>query len=135
MIVRAQFRAALLAVFLLLQSGAALGQDWQRGVRNYKEIIHGKKKLQQLSPQEQQEVFAVMRQVELQEKSGKSSECRDAIDRAQSAASELSDYARRLRNCAEAQDYSDDCDTEFRRTRSAHDDYESAVSSFQSYCN
>jgi len=133
--IRTTLTVAFLMVCLVLQSGPVLAQDWQRGLRNYKEIIHGKKNLQQLSPQEQQEVFAVMRQVELQEKGSKSSECRDAIGRAESAASELADYARRLRNCAEAQDYSDDCDTEFRRTRSAHDDYESAVSSFQSYCN
>jgi hypothetical protein len=113
----------------------ANAQDWQRAFRNYQEVIEGKKKLEQLSPQERQEVFNVHRRVQAaQADSGASSDCRDAKSRAESAASELATYARRLRNCAEAQDYSNDCSSEFRRTRSAHGDYESAVSSVNSYC-
>jgi hypothetical protein len=113
----------------------ANAQDWQRAFRNYQEVIEGKKKLEQLTPQERQEVFNVHRRIQAaQADSGASSDCRDAKSRAQSAASELASYARRLRNCAEAQDYSDDCSSEFRRTRSAHGDYEDAVSSVNSYC-
>jgi hypothetical protein len=65
---------------------------------------------------------------------GYNSDCEDAKSSAESAASDLSSYSRRLQRCAEAGDYSDDCSTEFRRVRSAHSDYESAVSEVSSYC-
>jgi hypothetical protein len=111
-------------------------QDLQRGFRNYREILAGRKKLDQLSPQEQQEVLIVFRRIQAAEnKAGKSSACRDAQQQAESAASELADRAKKLQNCAESQEYSEDCSTEFRRVRSAHSDYESAVSSVQSECN
>lgn len=114
----------------------ASAQDLQRGYRNYQEIMSGKKKLEQLTPQEKQEVLIIHRRMQAQRYgSSKSSECRDALSRAESAASDLSDYARRLRNCADAQNYTDDCHSEFRRVRNAHSDYEDAVSSVSSYCN
>ena len=127
----------LLAAFLilLLQPSEAVAQDLQRGLRNYQEIIGGRKKLEQLSPQEQQEVLIIHRRVQARSaRSGGSTECRSARDRAEYAASELADYARRLRNCAEAQDYSDDCSSEFRRVRNAHSNYEDAVSSIANSC-
>ena len=126
----------VLPLLLLSLAKQAVAQDLQRGFRNYQEIMAGRKKLDQLSPQEQQEVLIVFRTVKAaQNKTGKSSACRDAQGRAESAASELADRSRRLRNCAESQDYSEDCSSEFRRVRSAHSDYESAVSSVQSDCN
>ena len=126
----------LLPLILLCQTLLASAQDLQRGLRNYQEIMAGRKKLDQLTPQEQQEVLIIFRQVKAaQNKTGKSSECRDAQERAESAASELSDRSRKLRNCAESQDYSEDCSSEFRRVRNAHSDYESAVSSVRSECN
>lgn len=132
-------RARLRIVFplvLFIASIQVRSQDLQRGLKNYQDVMAGRKKLDQLTQQEQQEVLIIFRRMKAaQSRNGKSAACRDALDRAESAASELADRARRLRNCAEAQDYSDDCDTEFRRTRSAHDDYESAVSSVQSECD
>ena len=120
----------LLPLLLVAVAQQATAQDLQRGLRNYQEIMAGRKKLDQLSPQEQQEVLIIFRRVRAaQNRAGRSSACRDAQERAESAASELADRARKLRNCAEAQDYSDDCSSEFRRVRSAHSDYESAVSS------
>lgn len=129
--------AILIAVaFVLgLVSAAAIAQDIQRGLRNYQEIMLGKKKLEQLSPQEKQEVLIVFRRIKNQSSNGKSAECRDSLSRAESAASELADYSRKLRNCAEAQDFSEDCSTEFRRVKNAYGDYEDAVSSVSSNCN
>jgi hypothetical protein len=128
-------RVAILLAILACALGAS-AQDLQRGFRNYHEIVGGRKKLEQLTPQEQQEVLLVARRLRAaQSKSGKSSACRDAIERAESTSSELADRARKLRNCAEAQDFSDDCDTELRRVRSAHSDYEDAVSSVRSECD
>lgn len=122
---------ALLIVF----TAPVVAQDLQRGLRNYQDIMSGKKKLEQLSPQEKQEVIIVHRRVQARRYgSHKSPECRDALSRAEISASELVDYSRRLRNCAESQDFTDDCSTEFRRVRDAHSDYEDAVSSVSSYC-
>lgn len=126
----------IVAFVLLVAVGAASAQDMQRGLRNYQDIMAGRKKLEQLSPQEQREVIQVHRLVQSREDdAGKSSDCRNARNRARSSASDLADYARKLRSCAEAQDFTDDCDSELRRTRSAHSDYESAVSSVRSYCD
>lgn len=65
---------------------------------------------------------------------GYDSDCEDARNSAESAAGELSSYARRLEQCADNQDFSDDCYAEFLRVKSAYDDYESAVSDVSSYC-
>lgn len=125
----------LALVFGVLSASHAMSQDLQRGLRNYQEIMGGKKKLEKLSPQEQQEVIIIYQQLKPQRYGNdKSSDCRDHLSRAESAASELADYARRLRNCAESQNYNDDCSSEFRRVKNAYSDYESAVSSVGSYC-
>src|ERR1051325_2943270 len=111
-------------------------QDMQRGLRNYQDILAGRKKLEQLSPAERQEVLTIFRRLQSsREKIGGSTECKNARRQAGEAADELVGYALRLQMCAEARDYTDDCDTEFRRVRDAHDDYESAVSDVESYCN
>ncbi len=65
---------------------------------------------------------------------GYNSDCVNARSSAESAAGELASYARRLQRCAENGDYSDDCSSDFRRVRSSHSDYESAVSEVSSYC-
>lgn len=123
-----------LSVCLIATSATA--QDLPRGLRNYQEVVSGKKKLEQLTPQEKQEVLIIHRRVQAQRYgSSRSPECRNALSQAENAASDLSDYARRLRNCADAQDYTDDCSSEFRRVRNAHSDYEDAVSSVSSYCS
>lgn len=125
----------LLIPALVAVCQVALSQDLQRGLRNYQEVVAGRKKLDQLTPQEQQEVLAVYRRLRAaQSQGGNSASCGDARERAKSAASELADRSRKLRSCAEAQDYSDDCETEFRRVRNAYSDYESAVSSVKSEC-
>jgi hypothetical protein len=119
----------------LAVSPIAESQDLQRGIRNYQDILYGRKKLNQLTPQEQQEVLIISRRVRAGRSSGKSSECRDARERAASAASDLATYSRRLQSCAESEDYSDDCSSEFGRVRSTHSDYEDAVSEVNSECN
>lgn len=129
-----------IVVFLIIVVGlswsySGFAQDLQRGLRNYQEIVSGKKKFEQLSPQEKNEVLIIFKRFKTRSDNGKSSDCRDAEERAESAASDLSDYARRLRNCAEAQDFNDDCSSEFRRVKNAYSDYEDAVSAFNSYCH
>jgi hypothetical protein len=126
------FTALLLGLTLV---SLAASQDLQRGLRNYQDIIGGRKKLEQLSPQEQGEVIQVHRLLKARSgKEGASSACRSARSEAANAASELADYSRRLRNCAEAEDFTDDCESEFRRVKNAHSDYESAVSNVSGSC-
>jgi hypothetical protein len=129
------FTHLILVAAFALSPALGSAQDMQRGLRNYQEIMAGRMKLEQLSPQQQQEVFLIHRRLEARRQgSNQSPDCQDARNRAQSAAQELADYARRLRSCAESQDFSDDCSSEFRRTKNSHSDYESAVSSVGSYC-
>ncbi len=61
-------------------------------------------------------------------------DCRDAIDRYNSAISDISSYLRRYTNCVSGSQGQDDCSSEFRRMKSAQDDFESAVSDYRSYC-
>jgi hypothetical protein len=128
----------LLLTFVCGMIGAelALSQDLQRGLRNYQAVMSGKKTIEQLSPQEKQEVILVFQRVRaLRYGNDKSQDCQDALDQAESNASDLADYSRRLRNCAEAKDFSDDCSSEYRRVKNAASDYEFAVSSVQSNCH
>jgi hypothetical protein len=108
--------------------------DYQRGLRNYRAVVAGQKKLEDLSELEKGEVLAIARIYRARNSDDGSEECSDARQRAESTASELADYARRLRNCAESNKLSDDCSIEFRRVRNAHSEYESAVSNVSSYC-
>jgi hypothetical protein len=137
---RSPMKLNTLAVVLLvfattLFACTAIAQDLQRGFRNYLDIMNGKTKFEQVSPQERQEVLIIYQRMQAQRyRSDKSPECQDSLSRAEDAASELADYSKRLRTCAEAQDFNDDCSSEFRRVRNAHSEYEDAVSSVSSYC-
>lgn len=126
----------IVAFVLVLVVGAVGAQDLQRGLRNYQDIMAGRKKLEQLSPQERNEVVQVHRLLRSRQSGeGKSPACRNAINEARNAASDLADQASRLKRCAEAEDFQEECSSEFSRTRSAHSDYESAVSDVGSNCN
>lgn len=126
----------LLCLGSLFCAEIALSQDYQRGLRNYQEIGAGRKKMEQLSRQEQQEVLQIHKRVQGARAGTRgSSDCRQAKEEATNAASELANYSRRLRSCAEAEDLSDDCSSEFRRVKNAFGDYESAVSTVTSTCN
>jgi hypothetical protein len=91
--------------------------------------------MEQLTPQELQEVLVIYRRAKPKNDDAKNPECRDAREAAETTAKELADRSKRLRACAEAEDYTEDCDSEFRRVKSAHGDYEDAVSSVRSNCN
>ena len=61
-------------------------------------------------------------------------DCRDAIDRFQSARSDVASNLRMYASCISGSDGHDDCSGEFSGLRSAHDDFESAVSEYESDC-
>jgi hypothetical protein len=62
-------------------------------------------------------------------------ECRDAIDKYKSAIDDVSEALRRYANCISNSRGHDDCSSEFRRLRNAQDDFESAVSAYESDCD
>lgn len=109
--------------------------DYQRAIQNLKALQSGAKQLQQLTPQEQIEVRALIKSMSRSRPPSDSSDCRDAWSRAASAADDLVYAADRLRRCADTASFVDeDCGSAFRSVRSAHSDYEDAVSHVQSYC-
>jgi hypothetical protein len=61
-------------------------------------------------------------------------ECREAIATYNAALSDVSEALRRYANFVRDSRAHDDCCTEFRRLRSAQDDFESAVSAYGSDC-
>jgi hypothetical protein len=61
-------------------------------------------------------------------------ECREAINRYNSALEEVGSTLRRYANCVSDSQGRDDCSSEFRRLRSAQDDFESAVSEYGTEC-
>ena len=105
-----------------------------RGVANFRAVQSGAKRLDQLTPQERSEVAAMARVLSRPRAPRETSECHYAWDRASSAADDVASSATRLKNCVEAGDYRDDCHSANRSVRSAHSDYESAVSEVNSYC-
>ena len=61
-------------------------------------------------------------------------ECRNAIDRYNFVLDDVSSAMRRYTSCVADSRGHDDCYSEFRRLKSAQDDFESAVSEFKSEC-
>ncbi len=61
-------------------------------------------------------------------------ECQDALDQYKTAASDVSDHLRTYANCISDSRGHDDCSSEFSGLRSAQDDFETAVSAYESDC-
>ena len=60
--------------------------------------------------------------------------CRDAIDQYKSAKSDVADALRSYASCLSGSDGHDDCSSEFSSLQSAQDDFEAAVSEYESEC-
>jgi hypothetical protein len=67
--------------------------------------------------------------------SARAGACHDAKQTAATAADELESTSRRLMSCASNHNFSDDCYSEMLRVKSAHDDYEAAVSNVSTECD
>jgi hypothetical protein len=61
-------------------------------------------------------------------------ECSSSVDNYNSVIQDVADTLKRYTNCISASRGSDDCSSEFSRLRSTQDDFESAVSRYQSDC-
>lgn len=84
----------------------------------YKQVITGKRKLESLTPQQQQQVLEIHTAVTRISCEGCSDDCRDAKSQANNFRSDLEGYTKRLYRCVEDNDLKDDCDSEFRCTSS-----------------
>jgi hypothetical protein len=62
-------------------------------------------------------------------------ECREAVAAYNSAIADVSAKLRRYASCISNSQGHDDCSTEFRHLKSAQDDFENAVSQYESECN
>jgi hypothetical protein len=60
--------------------------------------------------------------------------CREAIRQFKSARADIASAFRTYGNCVSGSDGTEDCSSEFGQLRLAQDDFESAVSSYQSDC-
>jgi len=109
--------------------------DSNEAFRLYQQVISGQKNLEQLTPEQQRQVIMIHGIMSRSSCEGCSDECRDARDQAESYRSDLESYTKRLYRCVEGNDLTEDCYSEFRRVKSAHSDFESAVSNVSSYCN
>lgn len=128
------FKILTVALSLLLFS-VPTNADTNEAFRLYQQVISGQKKLEQLSPEQQRQVIMIHNAMNRSRCDGCSEECRDAKDQAESYRDDLESYTKRLYNCVEGNDLTDDCYSEFRRVKSAHSDFESAVSDVSSYCD
>jgi hypothetical protein len=61
--------------------------------------------------------------------------CREAVDGYNSARREVSDALRSYASCVSDSQGHDDCSSEFSQLSSAQDDFESAVSEYESECS
>jgi hypothetical protein len=101
----------------------------------YQQVISGQHNLEDLTPEQQRQVIHIHTLLSRSSCDGCSEDCRDARDNAESYLIDLESYINRLLRCVEGNDLTDDCYSEFRRVKSAHSDFESAVSDVSSYCD
>lgn len=63
------------------------------------------------------------------------SECQDAVTEYKSAMSDISTALQSYTSCLSSTGGHDDCSTEFEQLKSAQDDFEDAVSKYETECN
>jgi hypothetical protein len=63
------------------------------------------------------------------------SECQEAVSNYKSARGDISTALQAYVNCLSGNDGHDDCSSEFETLKSAKDDFENAVSQYESECN
>ena len=131
-------KRTLVVIVLLLnimQLSVPVYADSNESFRLYQQVMSGQRKLESLSPEQQRQVIRIHGIMSRSSCDGCSDECRDARDQAESYRDDLERSTKRLYTCAEESNLTDDCYSEFRRVKSAHSDFESAVSDVGDYCD
>ena len=128
------FSLILLSLSLLLPISAP-SADANQAYKLYQQVMSGQKKMKDLTQQQQRQVITIHSILNRSSCDGCTQECRDAKEEAEGYRDDLESYTKRLSQCVEGNDLTDDCYSEFRRVKSSHSDFESAVSDVGSYCN
>lgn len=123
-----------LAVASPWSSFAQLPTDFAQAWENLQQVQSGQKNWSELSGEEQLDVLRLM-QIMRPDPPSDDPDCTDAWDDAGSAADDLERYAKKLAKCAGSGGYDDDCNREWRKTKRAYSNYDSAVSDVQSNCD
>lgn len=108
---------------------AQLTPDQQR-VQMFQEVMQGRRSLQSLSPSDHR-LYLQFASLMAPRCPARGEQCEAICD----AAAELQSAAEDLAQCARRLDMSNDCSRQFRNVRSAHSDYESAVSDGDGQCD
>lgn len=96
----------------------------------YLEVIQGKKKIEQLTPNEKEKVLDIH---QLTKKS--CGNLREDCERACRAANALKDSSNNLASCANKHDYSEDCQRKFKSVKNDFDSYDQAISQASGRCD
>lgn len=132
---KSSLKSILIAMCLALLMPAISFADATNPYQLYQQVISGKTKLDSLTLEQQRQVLGIHTALSRSSCDGCSDDCRDAREQAESYRSDLEGYTKRLYRCIESNDLTDDCYSEFRRVKSYHNDFESAVSNVSSYCD
>lgn len=131
------FKPFILSVFfcvVLLMPGMAIAQDDDPFVL-YQRVLSGQIKVEQLTQNQKQMVLYAHSLIAKDICDGCSEDCRDAREQAGSSLEELKEYTENFLRCLTNNDLTDGCDSEFRRVKSSHSDFESSVSNVQGECD
>jgi len=66
---------------------------------------------------------------------GNQEECQELKEEAKEYREDLMKYTKRLYECLNNSNYTDDCYSEFRKVKSLHSDFESSISDISSECD
>ena len=109
--------------------------DIQKDIQNYYKVIGGKIDLKSLSMKETECMMIIVKILSKSDAPKANDECKDARDQANNGADEVVSNAEDLINCIKRSDNRNDCSHYVRQVQRSHDDYDSAVSDVDSYCN
>ena len=133
MIVKSLVNVFLLLLILLcvpMPSGA----DSNEAYFLYQQVLADQKKLEDLSPEQQERVVVIHSILKEHVCDGCTKECREAKEQAKSYRDDLEEYVNSLHWCVVGNDFTNDCSWEFKRVGSAHSHFESVVSDVSSFC-
>jgi hypothetical protein len=109
--------------------------DADKAFRLYNEVLIGNRKFESLTESEKRQVLRVHQALIAGREDNGSEDCKHARNDAESAANELEYDAQKLANCASRKDLDNNCESEFRKTKNAFEEYNSAVSDVDSECD
>lgn len=97
----------------------------------YQQVLSGKLKLNDLSPQQKREVLTIHGILSRPSCGNYKGKCAEACE----SKAELERAANNLARCAKNADLTEDCEIQFMDTRDAFEEYESKISEVADYCS